>query len=183
MLGPGCHLKVTGVLGQGSFGKVYRAKLKEVATPGSTLSQPPRELAVKTMAKGVGSPVESKAAEAEYLAKVSDHPGVVTLHEAYEDETHMFVIMDFMKDGRLYDYIYTTEENEEVGEKEEATLKSIMLQLIDALDHCHQNDVYHRDSPTSLSPESAPRSKPTWPTLESRRRGGSQRGLVAPFSA
>lgn len=140
LLGPGCYLQVIDVLGEGSFGKVYRAK--EVAAPGLSISQPCREFAVKTMAKGVGLSIDHQAAEAEIQTRMSSHPGVVTLHEAYEDETHLFFIMDIMSDGHLHDDIYN---NEEGSEMDEATMKNIMLQLIDALDHCHKNDVYHRD--------------------------------------
>ncbi|TFL01391.1 kinase-like domain-containing protein [Pterulicium gracile] len=136
LLGPKCYLKVTGVLGQGAFGKVYRAK--EVAGT--------KEYAVKTMAKQSSSySAAFQKYEAAMHAHVSDHPNVATLHEVYEDETHLFFLMDLFNGGELYDRIYDDDEHKEVDEKEEATLKKIMLQLIDALDYCHENNIYHRD--------------------------------------
>ncbi|TFL00733.1 kinase-like domain-containing protein [Pterulicium gracile] len=133
----GCRLQLTGVIGQGGFGKVYSAK--EVANPGLAIFQPPREFAVKTMAKS-SSPkhVQLQAEEAAVHRHVSDHSNIVTLYEMCEDETYLFFIMEMLKDGDLHAWI-----REE--ETEEATLKSIMLQLIDALDYCHQSDLYHRD--------------------------------------
>ncbi|TFL01257.1 kinase-like domain-containing protein [Pterulicium gracile] len=83
---------------------------------------------------------------AEAHAHVSEHPNVATLHEAYHDESHLFFVMDLHMDGSLAERIYDAEEDgQEVDEDEERKLKSIMLQLIDALEHCHENDISHRD--------------------------------------
>lgn len=103
LLGPGCHLEVTSVLGAGSFGQVYRAK--EIL-PSTSIGQP-REFAVKTLLKAApgDSYAEVKKYEAAVHAHVSGHPGVVTLHETYENETHSLLHHGFARRNPLRSHL------------------------------------------------------------------------------
>ena len=72
---------------------------------------------------------------------LSHHPNVVTLHENIELGQYAASLLDYCPGGSLHDLIYA--HSAYAGDS--ARIKSTLLQIIDAVDHCHSNYVYHRD--------------------------------------
>ena len=80
--------------------------------------------------------------EVEILSEV-DHPNVVKLFEIYDEGAVLYLVMEIMSGGELFDRIV---EKEAYSEKEAAeTIKPI----VDAIRYCHENGIIHRD----LKPE------------------------------
>jgi calcium/calmodulin-dependent protein kinase I len=72
-----------------------------------------------------------------------DHPNIVKLYEAFETDEKLFLVMELMQGGELFDRIV---ENECFTEDE---AKQVMMPIIDAVEYCHSHDIIHRD----LKPE------------------------------
>jgi serine/threonine protein kinase len=93
--------------------------------------------------------------EAQIHKELPLHPNIVFLKEWFEDSMAVYLVLRRCLHGDLYDMI-ARPRSKNVG-KGQATsqglpttvLKRYMLQIIDAVQTCHQNGVYHRD----LKPE------------------------------
>ena len=75
---------------------------------------------------------------------VSDHPSVVTVRDAYEDDDYFYLIMDFCRTGDLFEPICRR-----VYVDNDALVRKAFISLIDAVEACHSLRIYHRD----LKPE------------------------------
>lgn len=77
------------------------------------------------------------------IMKLVRHPYVVRLHEVIATRTKIYIILEFITGGELFDKIVHH------GRLSEAESRRYFQQLIDAVDYCHIKGVYHRD----LKPE------------------------------
>ncbi|XP_075516802.1 CBL-interacting serine/threonine-protein kinase 8-like isoform X1 [Primulina tabacum] len=71
------------------------------------------------------------------------HPHVVRLHEVIASRTKIYIILEFITGGELFDKIVHH------GRLSESESLRYFQQLIDGVDFCHSKGVYHRD----LKPE------------------------------
>ncbi|XP_072971253.1 CBL-interacting protein kinase 8-like isoform X2 [Typha angustifolia] len=77
------------------------------------------------------------------IMKLVRHPNVVRLHEVLASRTKIYIILEFITGGELFDKIVRK------GKLSEADSRRYFQQLIDGVDFCHSKGVYHRD----LKPE------------------------------
>ncbi|KAA1477629.1 kinase-like protein [Dentipellis sp. KUC8613] len=127
-------LLLRGVLGSGAYGVVYRAI--------DTRSARGTEYAVKCLDKSkMSKSVAHHMRELTLHASVTDLEGVVGMHRAFESAEHLFIVFDLCLGGDLFAAV--TGDN--IFWRNDALVKKIMLQLIDAVDACHRREVYHRD--------------------------------------
>ncbi|KAG5045405.1 hypothetical protein AAZX31_06G087900 [Glycine max] len=77
------------------------------------------------------------------IMKLVRHPYVVRLHEVLASRTKIYIILEFITGGELFDKIIHH------GRLSEADSRRYFQQLIDGVDYCHSKGVYHRD----LKPE------------------------------
>lgn len=75
--------------------------------------------------------------------KLVRHPNVVRLHEVLASRTKIYIILEFITGGELFDRIVHQ------GRLSENESRRYFQQLIDAVDYCHSKGVCHRD----LKPE------------------------------
>jgi len=116
------------VLGQGYFAVV------KVATEKSTKNK----VAVKFVNKKMVEKAENLKTETSLLQRVN-HPNVVKLLDICDTKDTLFIVMELMEGGELY---------EEIVKRKSFTEKDasyIMMQLFSALDYLHKNDIVHRD--------------------------------------
>lgn len=122
-------------LGEGAFGKV---KLGIDTTTGS-------EYAIKIMEKthieahGLTLQVRREIA----VMKAMRHPNIVNLHEVLNSSKKLYMVMDLVTGGELFDAVAAE------GRLGEAKARSYFQQLVDGALYCHSRRVYHRD----LKPE------------------------------
>lgn len=122
-------------IGEGTFAKVKYAKHSETG----------ESVAIKVMAKTTilkHRMVEQIKREISIM-KIVRHPNIVRLHEVLASETKIYIILEFVMGGELYDKIV---QQVKLSENES---RRYFQQLIDAVAHCHKKGVYHRD----LKPE------------------------------
>eukprot|EP00055_Hartaetosiga_balthica_P004701 m.12778 g.12778 ORF g.12778 m.12778 type:complete len:461 (-) comp4057_c2_seq1:138-1520(-) len=72
-----------------------------------------------------------------------DHENIVRMRQAYHDNTHFYLVFEFVSGGELFDEVVT---RKFYNEKDASTL---MRQIFSALKHCHDKNIIHRD----LKPE------------------------------
>lgn len=80
--------------------------------------------------------------EVEILSNM-DHPNVVKLYEIFDEGQVLYLVMELMQGGELFDRIV---EKEAYSEREAA---EVIRPLVDAIRYCHQIGIIHRD----LKPE------------------------------
>ncbi|CAK0811562.1 unnamed protein product, partial [Prorocentrum cordatum] len=130
------------VLGEGSYGSVYRClRVRGAAVFAAKI--------IDTMRIGfVGGPEGVRAAErmasreVDALRKVSSHPGIISLQGAFfSDSTRqVFIVTAFVPGGHLFSHVV-----QRTVPLKEAEASHIVAQLADAVSFCHALGVVHRD--------------------------------------
>ncbi|CAL9154566.1 CBL-interacting protein kinase 1-like [Musa acuminata AAA Group] len=121
-------------LGEGNFGKVKHARHVETGeTFAVKILDRKRILSLK-----VDDQIKREIA----TLKLLKHPNVVRLHEVSASKTKIYMVLEFVNGGELFDKILKGKLSEEEGRR-------LFQQLIDAVSYCHDKGVYHRD----LKPE------------------------------
>lgn len=77
------------------------------------------------------------------IMKMVRHPNVVRLHEVLASRVKIYIVLEFVSGGELFDEIVHQ------GKLSEEKSRRYFQQLIDAVDYCHGRGVSHRD----LKPE------------------------------
>mgnify|MGYP001057117960 CR=1 FL=1 len=75
--------------------------------------------------------------------KLIRHPNILTLHDVYESNSDLYLVLDHVEGGELFDYLVKR------GRLPEREALIFFQQVISGLDYCHQHLVCHRD----LKPE------------------------------
>lgn len=75
--------------------------------------------------------------------KLINHPNVVKIYEVMASKTKIYIVLELINGGELFDKIAKN------GRLKEDEARSYFQQLINAVDYCHSRGVYHRD----LKPE------------------------------
>jgi len=73
------------------------------------------------------------------ILKQVDHPNIVKFYDMYEDEKYIYIVMELLGGGELFDQIMT---KEIFTEKES---RDIIAPIFDALIYCHKIGIVHRD--------------------------------------
>ena len=124
------HYKIIEYLGEGSFGKVFKAR--EISTG--------RILAVKRMSINHSEKKYSNIIKEINLLKHLSHQNIVKYYDYFEEEDFIYLMMEYLEGGTLKDYINNKKEITE----DEARI--IIKQLLVALSYLHYTcDICHRD--------------------------------------
>ena len=122
-------------IGKGGYGKVY---LVLNLTTGE-------ELACKQIPK-LHKNLDKTEREITIL-KNSDHPNIVKLYSVYEDKHNLYLIMENLKGGELFDKIIERIKKKNIFSEYEAA--QIFKQIVSVISYCHSKNIVHRD----LKPE------------------------------
>ncbi|XP_010500348.1 PREDICTED: CBL-interacting serine/threonine-protein kinase 17-like [Camelina sativa] len=71
--------------------------------------------------------------------KVLKHPNIVRLHEVLASKTKIYMVLELVTGGDLFDRIVSK------GKLPEIEGRKMFQQLIDGISYCHNKGVYHRD--------------------------------------
>ncbi|KAJ3683006.1 hypothetical protein LUZ60_013233 [Juncus effusus] len=118
-------------IGEGTFAKVRFARNTETDEP----------VAIKIIDKEKilkHKLVEQIKREISIMKKIK-HPYVVQLHEVMGSKTKIFLVLEYVTGGELFDIIANH------GRMREDEARKYFQQLINAVDYCHSRGVYHRD--------------------------------------
>lgn len=122
-------------LGEGNFGKVKFARHVDNGHPYAVkILDRKRILALK---------IDDQIKREIGTLKLLKHPNVVRLHEVSASKTKIYMVLEYVNGGELFDKIASK------GRVSEREGRRLFQQLIDAVSYCHSRGVYHRD----LKPE------------------------------
>jgi serine/threonine protein kinase len=127
--------EILGDLGSGQFGKVKKAQLKGTN----------QIFAMKVMKKEdivKNGMVESCKAEKAIMQNIT-HPYIVKLHYAFQTKDKLYLVMDLLSGGELFEHL------SKAGKFSEEKCRLFSAQVASALDHVHKNNIIYRD----LKPE------------------------------
>ncbi|MBK7061393.1 MAG: serine/threonine protein kinase [Rubrivivax sp.] len=126
--------QITEVIGEGAMGVVYKGFDPDIK----------RTVALKTIRRGMSSGGEGVTMAARFRNEAQaagrlTHPGIVAVYDFGEDENVAFIAMEFVEGHTLAHYLASrvrfTDED----------IPGVICQVLDALDHAHEQGVWHRD--------------------------------------
>ncbi|KAK3042715.1 hypothetical protein RJ639_000773, partial [Escallonia herrerae] len=129
------NYKLGKTLGHGSFGKV---KIAEHLLTGYKVA-----IKILNRRKFKNSEMEEKVRREIKICRLFVHPHIVRLYEVIETPADIYVVIEYVKSGELFDYIV------EKGRLHEDEARKFFQQIICGVEYCHRNMVAHRD----LKPE------------------------------
>ncbi|XP_075404059.1 serine/threonine-protein kinase BRSK2 isoform X2 [Tenrec ecaudatus] len=77
------------------------------------------------------------------ILKLIEHPHVLKLHDVYENKKSLYLVLEHVSGGELFDYLVKK------GRLTPKEARKFFRQIISALDFCHSHSICHRD----LKPE------------------------------
>ena len=127
--------RLSKTLGIGAFGKV---KLAEHVTTG-------HKVAVKILnrAKIVALDMTEKVKREINILQRCTHPHIIRLYEVIDTPTDIFVVMEYVSNGELFDYIVSK------GRLAPDEARHFFHQIVSGVEYCHYHHIVHRD----LKPE------------------------------
>nr|QSH71612.1 CBL-interacting protein kinase [Hedychium coronarium] len=120
------------MLGEGNFGKVRYALDVDFGRPYAIKILDRRRIQSLKIADQIKREIAT--------LKLLKHPNVVRLYEVSASKTKIYMVLEYVNGGELFDRIVSSQNVKE---------GSFFQQLIDAVSYCHDKGVYHRD----LKPE------------------------------
>ena len=138
----GSSLELKEILGTGAYGVVYSAydhctgiwyavkALSKTNANGDPLDRRQKEF-------------QSREIQLHYAA--SAHPNIVSMLKIVDDKDCTYVILEYCPEGDLFSNI--TERGLYISD--DTSIRRAFLQILDAVEHCHNLGIYHRD----LKPE------------------------------
>ncbi|MCL7029368.1 hypothetical protein MKW94_003986 [Papaver nudicaule] len=122
-------------IGEGTFAKVKFAKNSETGEPVAIKILDKEKVLKHKMSEQIRREIATM--------KLIQHPNVVRLFEVMGSKTKIFIVLEFITGGELFDKIVNH------GRMIEDEARRYFQQLINAVDYCHSRGVFHRD----LKPE------------------------------
>uniref|UniRef100_A0A7N6FG99 non-specific serine/threonine protein kinase n=2 Tax=Anabas testudineus TaxID=64144 RepID=A0A7N6FG99_ANATE len=117
------------LVGEGSFGRVYKGRKKFTG----------QVVALKFMPKVGRSEKELRSLKREIdIMRGLQHPNIVQLFDSFETETEVVVVTEYAE-GQLFQIL------EDDGFLPESQVREIACQLVSALYYLHSHRILHRD--------------------------------------
>ncbi|TMW94774.1 hypothetical protein EJD97_009807 [Solanum chilense] len=118
-------------LGEGNFGKVKYARHVETG----------QSFAIKILEKSRILDLKSTDQIKREIGtlKLLKHPNVVRLYEVLASKSKIFMVLEYVNGGELFDRIVSK------GKLSEAQGRKLFQQLVDGVSYCHDKGVFHRD--------------------------------------
>ncbi|CAD8080953.1 unnamed protein product [Paramecium sonneborni] len=121
------------VIGKGTYAKVLLAQRKQNQS----------KYAVKTFQKSALIDKNNKQRQGLLneidLLRSCDHPNIIKLYEIYESGDYIYLVMELLEGGELFDLILETQCFQE------SKVALIMFKIFDALEYLHTKNIMHRD--------------------------------------
>lgn len=122
--------KIIKTLGKGNFAKVKLA----IHLPTG------REVAIKLIDKtALNTIARQKLYREVNIMKKLNHPNIVRLLQVIESERTLYLVMEYVSGGELFNYLVKN------GRMRERDARVLFRQLVSAIEYCHSKSIVHRD--------------------------------------
>ncbi|EGG07247.1 uncharacterized protein MELLADRAFT_77643 [Melampsora larici-populina 98AG31] len=139
--------KIGRIIGKGSSGRVKIAKHRVTGQYAAVKIVPKHMLLSSRMSVNEAGAKADKmllGIEREIvIMKLIEHPNVMRLYDVWETGSELYLIMEFVEGGELFDYLVNR------GKLHEDEALHYFQQIICGVDYCHRFNICHRD----LKPE------------------------------
>lgn len=138
--------KLGKTLGKGSSGRVRLAKNMETGKLAAIKIVP------KKVVRSTNASKKSNAANGNLpygiereiiIMKLISHPNIMALYEVWENKSELFLVLEYVEGGELFDYLVSK------GKLPEQEAVHYFRQIIQGVAYCHNYNICHRD----LKPE------------------------------
>jgi calcium-dependent protein kinase len=120
-------------LGKGTFGSVFLA---------SNTAHKDLKMAIKTISKKkLTDEMLAKIKDEIKIVQILDHPNIVKYLETFENDKYIYLVMEYLEGGELFDRI----DNDPNKVMVESEAVKILKKIFHAVNHCHSYDIIHRD--------------------------------------
>ncbi|KAG0672144.1 hypothetical protein C6P43_002234 [Kluyveromyces marxianus] len=130
--------KLGKTLGKGSSGRVRLAKNMETGKL-SAIKIVPKKYVRSNQSKQLPYGIEREI----IIMKLISHPNVMGLYEVWENKSELYLVLEYVEGGELFDYLVSK------GKLPEEEAIHYFKQIIQAVAYCHGFNICHRD----LKPE------------------------------
>ncbi|KAE8231951.1 hypothetical protein CF326_g3020 [Tilletia indica] len=139
--------KLGKIIGQGASGRVRYAQHGTTGQQAAVKIIPKNALTHSRMSLREAGAKQNKLTlgiEREIvIMKLIEHPNLIGLWDVYETSTELYLIMEYVAGGELFDHLVAR------GKLSSSEARSYFRQIMYGLDHCHRFNICHRD----LKPE------------------------------
>uniref|UniRef100_A0A0E0BNH9 non-specific serine/threonine protein kinase n=1 Tax=Oryza glumipatula TaxID=40148 RepID=A0A0E0BNH9_9ORYZ len=118
-------------IGEGTFAKVKFARDTETGDPVAIKILDKEKVLKHKMVEQIKREISTM--------KLIKHPNVVRIYEVMGSKTKIYIVLEYVTGGELFDTIVNH------GRMREDEARRYFQQLINAVDYCHSRGVYHRD--------------------------------------
>jgi MAP/microtubule affinity-regulating kinase len=111
-----------------------------VAVPDQRMGPWRAQVAIKIIDKTVLQPKQLQKLYREVrILKKLNHPHIIQLYEVLESDTCLYLVLEYVSGGELYDFLIVQ------GKMKEKEARTKFLQIMSALMYCHSRRIIHRD--------------------------------------
>uniref|UniRef100_A0A0N5A9Z7 Serine/threonine-protein kinase par-1 n=1 Tax=Syphacia muris TaxID=451379 RepID=A0A0N5A9Z7_9BILA len=122
--------KLIKTIGKGNFAKVKLAKHIPTGI----------EVAIKIIDKTALNPTSlNKLFREVKIMKQLDHPNIVKLYQVMENDSTLYLVMEYASGGEVFDYLVAH------GRMKEKEARAKFRQIVSAVQYLHQKNIIHRD--------------------------------------
>ncbi|VDD85127.1 unnamed protein product [Enterobius vermicularis] len=122
--------KLIKTIGKGNFAKVKLAKHVPTGI----------EVAIKIIDKTALNPTSlHKLFREVKIMKQLDHPNIVKLYQVMENDSTLYLVMEYASGGEVFDYLVAH------GRMKEKEARAKFRQIVSAVQYLHQKSIIHRD--------------------------------------
>lgn len=102
-----------------------------------------REYACKIVEYNSPSERDQTMKEIEVMRLIGSHPNIILIHDTFESDSFVFIVMELCPNGELFDYLT------QVVRLSEKKTRMVMRSILEAVSVLHKMNIVHRD----LKPE------------------------------
>ncbi|XP_078065075.1 ribosomal protein S6 kinase alpha-5-like, partial [Mustelus asterias] len=124
------------VLGTGAYGKVFLVRKVSGHDMGKLFAM---KVLKKASIIQKAKTMEHTKTERQVLEQIRQSPFLVTLHYAFQTDTKLHLILDYVSGGELFTHLYQRDHFSE------AEVRIYIAEIVLALEHLHKLGVVYRD--------------------------------------
>ncbi|XP_013115058.2 chromosomal serine/threonine-protein kinase JIL-1 [Stomoxys calcitrans] len=130
------HFQLIRVLGTGAYGKVFLVRKIDGSDKGQLYAM---KVLKKDTVVQKKKTAEHTTTERQVLEAIQQSPFLVGLHYAFQTDSKLYLVLDYVSGGELFTHLYKAEHFPE------STVRVYIAEVVLALEHLHKLGIIYRD--------------------------------------